>query len=183
MIRWNRGRDGDKTFPTMGWMQFRLFRRFIDSRQIANTVGFYSNSLICGKSRARLWYWSIPISHLCLCVAVTDQGRFTWRIDMASCSFGRAQMTCSNLWMYLRFGPSPRLRFPWMRRSHHTRRPLARCTHSYLMCSPQRTGSSCTCSSREIQKSRLVFTMGGRMVTTWLGLCFLPWRDHSHRLL
>ena len=27
MLQWNRYRDGEKTFPTMGWMQFRHIKK------------------------------------------------------------------------------------------------------------------------------------------------------------
>jgi hypothetical protein len=44
---------------------------------------------------------------------------------------------------------------------------LAQFTRSYPKCVPQWTGSNCTCSSKGIPRSRLVITMGGRMVTMW----------------
>jgi len=52
LLQWNRYIDREKTFPTMGWMQFRHIKkvkRFFVRQHLPakyRSVGFYSNSLI-----------------------------------------------------------------------------------------------------------------------------------------
>ena len=85
-------------------------------------------------------------------------------------------MPCSNLCMYMHFGHRvivkalksdslTKIAIPSNDDIALYKDAIGAFTHSYPMCGPQWTGSSCTCSSKETLRFRLIFTMDGRMVT------------------